>query len=220
MEGIITVYPFLNISYRVHREIMMKNLINIAILGAIGGFIGVLFNLWLGNPSRFNIPLDLLVASLLGAGASLIFVFLIANTDRSDTARLLTLALLGGFAWQPVWEGSLNAVNKSVEQNNVIQAEDAIKDAQKTASKIPIANTGKQSALAKEVNTKIEQAYSSIQKIDSLETRMELKEATDDLTEKINGLPPEAIADSKIQENAQRLAQQVAPGSSDFSSLQ
>ena len=72
--------------------------------GAFGGFLN---QLWiLINPTESSPTLDLYLSIpaflALGSGASLVFVFLIANADRTDRIRLVALSVLSGFSFSYV----------------------------------------------------------------------------------------------------------------------
>lgn len=68
----------------------------------------------------------MLYAIPLGGLASIAFVFLLANTDRSDNARLLGIALLSGFFWEPVLEASRALIDQRIEEKNAEVAENSL----------------------------------------------------------------------------------------------
>ena len=94
-----------------------KHVSIVAGIGAVGGLLGWGFALWLDMPGHIGERWDLLLSVALGAGASVIFVFVIANTDRTDGPRLIGLALLAGFFWEPVWEAGRALIGRELEQN-------------------------------------------------------------------------------------------------------
>lgn len=96
----------------------------IALVPTVGACGGLLLWLWqeLSNPDPdhklkfFSAPyLTLPAFMLLGAGSAFVFVYLVTITDRKDTARLLALALLSGFAWEPIWESAQDRIVPSQE---------------------------------------------------------------------------------------------------------
>ncbi len=92
----------------------------VLLLGALGG---ALSYLW--APSAENAqhsespPLSLLAHLAFGAGAGLVFIYLLANTQRDDLARLCATALLAGFAWVTVWEMAANTIDQKDDQQEV-----------------------------------------------------------------------------------------------------
>src|SRR4030095_14976211 len=97
----------------------------VAMFGAIGGILAWAIVLWRGQPPHVSVWLDSPISLVLGAGASIVFVFLISNTDRSDRARLVALALVAGVFWEPVWKASQALVDREVEQSRQKAAIDA-----------------------------------------------------------------------------------------------
>jgi len=104
--------------------------------------------------------LSLLLSVFLGAGSGAVFVFLIANTDRTDKARFLTLAFLSGISWEPVLIIALNA--EDVQGRNTLLINDAKKDrsnVEETKSKISKIESSQPSL--KEVNNQTEEGMES-----------------------------------------------------------
>ena len=74
-----------------------RGLICILFGGALGGFASTVF------PGAENPIADSTSSSaFLGALAAYLFVVLVSNTDRSDTRRLVAIAIVSGLAWQTV----------------------------------------------------------------------------------------------------------------------
>ena len=71
-------------------------------LGALGG---ALSYLW---PQGGTHPF--LTHLALGAGAAIVFVYLLANTDRRNVERLAAVSLVAGFAWGIVWDNAVSSV--------------------------------------------------------------------------------------------------------------
>jgi len=113
-----------------------SDLVWVCIFGALGGFLFWIFcmlhggefctkNL-IGAGIWFALPLSV----LLGAGSGAVFVFLIASTDRTDKARLLTLAFLSGISWEPVLIYSGIALNAEDVQEENTRLTDEVKKVQ------------------------------------------------------------------------------------------
>lgn len=81
-----------------------RTILLVCIGGALGGFFSWVYSIYLGQPLPLPwwgaVPTSL----ALGALASWVGVFVIANTDRSDINRLFGLAVLFGLSWKPVLE--------------------------------------------------------------------------------------------------------------------
>jgi hypothetical protein len=68
------------------------------VAGLLGDALAWVFTTYLGQAPRFGWVLNLLTSIVLGAGA----VYLLANTDRTDHGRLLSIALVAGMLRSPV----------------------------------------------------------------------------------------------------------------------
>lgn len=75
--------------------------------GGIGGALLWLWEIW-GDQAKWSLyslgHLPMYIA--FGAGAAVVFILLIANSDRNDRVRVVALALLSGFVWKPIWTSS------------------------------------------------------------------------------------------------------------------
>jgi hypothetical protein len=191
----------------------MNEIRNTAFFGALGGFSGVILNLWLGNEARNSLLIDLLVATLLGASASILFVYLLANTDRRDVPRLVALSLLGGFAWQPVWEAGLALVQKTRSEQISSQVKNKIEDLQEKVSKVKQAESKDKPKLLEEIMENIETTNLLVEQIDSVSARKKLTKPTKQLIEQINKLPEptknQELKTERIQENLGSLETQI-----------
>ncbi len=98
-----------------------KTLILVPGLGAVGGLLAWMMSVRAGGP----LWPDIIVMVTMGAGAALIFLFVIMNTDRSDVARLVALSLLAGFSWETVWEAGGAVVERHAEEARVAEIEEA-----------------------------------------------------------------------------------------------
>lgn len=74
----------------------------VAYAGAVGALIAIAVLDVTGVSSLDTDFLRVVLVAPVGAFASLVFVYLIAHTDRTDWVRLHVLALVGGFFWEPV----------------------------------------------------------------------------------------------------------------------
>lgn len=87
--------------------------------GGVGGALVWLWEIRDGtDESWLRELLDLLMSIGFGAGAAVVFIYLIANNDRSDMAKMVALALLSGFVWQAIWssyQGMVATSSKSVD---------------------------------------------------------------------------------------------------------
>ena len=99
--------------------------IGVVSAGACGGALAyatglssvVLKSPFSGNGSYIQLPLH----AALGAFAAMIFVFLIANTDRSDRIRMLVLAGIAGFVWDAVIQSGKAFVTDRQQQSAIVE---------------------------------------------------------------------------------------------------
>lgn len=98
----------------------------VALIGALGGAMAWVFgqaiDIQNGQPLWPFMPISI----FLGMGASIVFVFLVANTDRNDVIRLLALALLSGFFWKPVWLASQQIIDKTYEEQSLAEIQNSL----------------------------------------------------------------------------------------------
>lgn len=95
-------------------------------VGAIGGAMVWVFGQTLEHGTAETAWNFLPLSIFLGFGASIIFVFLVANTDRKDIVRLLALALLSGFFWKPVWLAGEQIIDKTYEERAAAAVESGL----------------------------------------------------------------------------------------------
>ena len=126
----------------------MKQFGEVALFGAIGGLLGCIFGFYTKSGSLSYGWLEFPIWIVLGSGASIIFVFVIANADREDQKRLLAVALLSGFFWQPVWEGSRSLVDNRLKDYRQVEAKQAVEEAVSLTKAIPNASGEKRLELA------------------------------------------------------------------------
>ncbi len=106
----------------------------VCLFGGFGGLLSWVYSLATGEtllitPSWSAAP----AAIVLGIGASIIGVYLLANSDIQAVIRCLAFAALCGFAWKPIYDGGAALIqqqfdNASVAEwfNQVQAANDAI----------------------------------------------------------------------------------------------
>jgi hypothetical protein len=188
----------------------MQQLRNVAAFGAAGGLLGWLFGLWIGDAPRIHTWVDPCISVALGAGAGAVFVFLIANTDRADRARLFTLALLAGFFWQPVWEGGRGLINHHIQEARVQEATTATERAVSLAESLSQANEEERDALLDQLNEEIERAATLTAQIDSMSGRSAVASVANQLAAHLAELPADQ---DDLRVAALRLAGQTEPQS-------
>ena len=93
-----------------HGRVHWQEMALIFASGGIGGVLLWLWELWRGLVEwslgqLAHLPMYI----AFGAGAAAVFILLIADSKRSDKARVVALALLAGFAWKPIWTSSQTA---------------------------------------------------------------------------------------------------------------
>ncbi len=122
------------------RQPLQKFYLLVPGLGALGGLLYWLFSLWIGTPHHVHPAFGIIISVALGSGASFIFIVLIANTDRTDKARLLALSLVAGFFWEPVWIGARGLVDYQMDEKRTQAAIEVIDEALETAALLENAN--------------------------------------------------------------------------------
>ena len=167
----------------------MHNAAIVAGIAAVGGFLSWLFGLYLGNDPHYSALVDLIVSILLGAGAGIIFVYLIANTDRSDMTRLCALALLSGFFWEAVWVGSRVLIERQSENMTVAAVEDAAMRAETLTDSLATASPEERAAILDEIERETKRVAELTAKVDSVSRRAEIDSATEPLMAKFKQLP-------------------------------
>ena len=172
-----------------------RQLLLVGACGVIGGLIGwALFALWQDQPPKVNPWADPLISAGLGAVASIVFIFLIANTDRTDRNRLIALAMVGGIAWEPVLEASRAFVDRRFEQSHQQAAIGAATKAIELARGLETAAPEESEKLIRQVEMELRQATQASRKIDSVAALNSVREASKPLfTEKL-AVPAAALS--------------------------
>ncbi len=183
----------------------MKELGKVAALGSFGGLLVWLSGMWIGRSVHLNVWADPIVSIVLGGGASVVFVFLIANTDRTDRVRLLALALLSGFFWEPVWEASRALVDRHSEAGLAGEAIEATERALSSAIALAAAQGHKRIELSVQLANDIERSVSLSRQLDSLSALSALKPLAEGIAEVTRDLPSEFREQSLAATNFVRL---------------
>lgn len=167
----------------------MKQFALVACFGAVGGLLVWLFGLFLGSAPRLGDSADILVSFSLGAGSSVVFVFLIANTDRTDYARILALAVLSGFFWEPVWHASRALIDRHIEDSRSTELTRSSEQALATAQALAVAEPDEREKLAQKLELEIQKAISLAGQIDSRSTLSGVRPIANKLTQLAHDFP-------------------------------
>lgn len=183
---------------RVVKAVTSNHLQNVALMGAVGGAFSWACNaLWLGHEAHVSVWIDPLVSSGLGAGAGVIYVFLLANTDRGDGPRLLALALLAGFFWEPVLQAGSALIEREQDQERVSRAHAEIAEALDRAGDLAAAPREQQLALVAEIARNLNETAVLAAEIDSVAGLEQVSAATGDLVRELEVLsrapPPDRV---------------------------
>ena len=169
--------------------IKIQGSLGVIFCGCVGGLLIWLVNVRDGQDPKVNQLVDPFISSVLGGAASVIFVYLISNTDRSDNNRLMTLALLSGLCWEPVLEAGTVFIDYNNQQN---QARAAIKKIEEIKPKLSsFSNIDKEEKinLVNELNTSFQSIEKSINKVDNISIRKRIITAAQPIKETILELP-------------------------------
>lgn len=101
--------------------------------GAFGGLLSWLYTVTVGNPPVVEKPWALPASILLGVGASLIGVYLIAGTDTTRVMRCAAFAVLCGFCWKPVYDAGHALIDQAAERRTEQEVAGLAEEAQKVA---------------------------------------------------------------------------------------
>ena len=158
-----------------------QHIIQVSLFGAIGGFLAWVIHLWQGQPTHLGIWIDAPISIVLGTGASMVFVYLISNTDRADRARLFALALVAGVFWEPVWEAGKALVDRKVEQSRQRAALDATNRATELAAALPSVSQNERDKILANIGQELQRAKTAVGKLDSLSSIQQVKQASEPL---------------------------------------
>ncbi len=112
-----------------------QNLQWVLIAGAIGGLAGWIIGVSNSGNAGSHWAIDLMAGIVGGAIAATIGVFLLANTDPTQFAKLITFALVCGLSWPAIIAAGKNLVANATTHKEIATATDNIeKDLAKPSS--------------------------------------------------------------------------------------
>lgn len=163
-------------------------LIRVAIGGAVGGLLIWLFGLTLGK-TLYHPALDPFISTLLGAGASVVFVFLIANSQREDHQRLFAISLVAGFFWQPVWESAEILITRRIQERREDSARQSIDKVVGLVSDLPSASGASRKLIVADLGTELERAGPLVAQVNNVNVLAEFRTKLGDIYEMDVDLP-------------------------------
>lgn len=171
-----------------------RELLHVLFAGTLGGALSWAFGVYLGLATRVSWFVAIPLSAALGAGAAVVFVFLIANTDRTDRPRLLALALLAGFFWQPVWEGGRAIIERQTDERRVEKARTLLQSAAETARRLTFASPEERPQLAEQLNHQLSEAAALAVQVRDVDGLARLRASVDGITAELassggGGLP-------------------------------
>ena len=127
---------------------------------------------------------------LFGGIASLIFVVVLSNTDRTDRLRLIALSLLAGFAWQPVLSAARTYASSQSQRTEARQIEADLRQLQQRldalSKRTAEGNEGELDAIVGDLR----QVHGQLFTIDSVSLRTPLQQQLVQLTDKLASANP------------------------------
>jgi len=103
-----------------------QNLPSVFIAGVIGGLAGWLIGVSSSGSAGSHWAIDLAAGVLGGGIAGAIGVFLLANTDPSQFAKMMTFALVCGLSWPAIIATGKNLVANATTHKEIANATDNI----------------------------------------------------------------------------------------------
>lgn len=97
----------------------------VLISGAAGGVVSWVYSVTVGTSFPVRGVAAILACCILGAASALISVYIVANTDLTNTPRLVAFAVLCGIFWKPVIDSSITFVNQKKEASSSQQKSQA-----------------------------------------------------------------------------------------------
>jgi hypothetical protein len=164
---------------------MIKEVVLVAGAGSCGGLLGTLASHVLKQSFPSGLLTSFLAAPVLGAGAALIGVYLLANSDRKEMARCMVFAMACGIVWKPV----LDAGGAMVTQRaNVVSAEQKADQVRDVSSDLATLSGTAGAEDKMKIETKLEEAselaassLTSARAADSLELKEKAKSSFSEL---------------------------------------
>jgi hypothetical protein len=117
-----------------------------------------------------------------------IYVFLLANTDRGDGPRLFALALLAGFFWEPVLQAGSALIERERDQETVTRARAEIDEAIGFARELAGAPREQQLALVAEIARNLNETAVLATEIESVSGLEQVSAATAELVRELEVL--------------------------------
>jgi len=166
----------------------MHHAFTVATVAGIGGFLSWLFSLWSRDEAQVSAWADPIISVFLGAGAGIIFVFLVSNTNREDKPRLISLALLSGFFWMPVWEGSRALIDDRQQRSHEAETRQALTAATDIATRLVDASETDRPALIQEMQSATDRLAKLSGRIESVSALTAIEVATAPLSGQLSSL--------------------------------
>lgn len=167
----------------------MKIFFGILGAGAFGGALSWAYSITLGLPLHLGGTGAVLLSILLGAGAALVGVYVLANTDLSQVGRALAFAVLCGFSWQIIYQAGQSTVNR-------LQAKDAVASSAKNTEiitqQLAAAPAAKKDEVVKELAGQTTSLLTAAEKADSKEAEKKATSVSISALQALGQTPPAA----------------------------
>jgi hypothetical protein len=197
----------------------LKEVLLVAGAGAFGGLIGVLASQVLKQPFPAGLLTVYAAAPVLGGGAGLIGVYLLANSDRKDIVRCMVFSMVCGIVWKPVFDAGSAIVTQRANVVAVKREADEVRNI--SGDLIELSQKGSTQEAKTKIADKLHEAselvassVNSSRATDNAEAKDEAGRAFKDLLESgeilrtKNLLTPEAEAHLMKIETATRTARE------------
>lgn len=180
--------------------------------GGIGGFASWVFGLVVGEPVPGG-GWGILIGIFLGAFAAGIGVFVLANTDRSDFARMLCFAALCGFAWKPVCEAGRAFIQQSVQAKQEMVATEMADEAVELAASLSNLPPAQLAARLEEVGNAAQDALEFLPHTTSPRVRRAVESKVNTALRSVTQVAPEnpQVSARVIQSVGETAARNQAP---------
>ena len=185
----------------------LTDFIYIVVPGAIGGLLAWLFYILRGpGPLLCRasiVPCEVVyffLCILASAGTALAFIVLISHTDRTDRIRVVALAFVAGFAWEPLLDQAVRNIGaRNLQQRDGI-ASTLVKGLEQ-ASNIaePVASVDDKQRLIRATNDtvqELDEAAATAERINAPEYQQALQQLEGYFTERYLDVPTPQSLDS------------------------
>lgn len=165
-----------------------KEVVSVLGAGSFGGLLSVLMSSTFGQPIPKATLWWMPISVLFGMGAAFIGVYLIANTDRSNTDalfRCIALALVFGISWNPVFE---SAKALYIQKQNINKSDESKQKAADAKASLAQVSSKLDSSKVVEVTSKTVNAVKDATAVGDPERLAEAKKASGELVEKLTEL--------------------------------